>query len=144
VQDTASLFFVPNLQGNVMINVPIEYFDYLHDAEVSTVTLKTDDSGNNQLVLGATCNSDCGLEVWNGKCLQIHFEDTLVVHLDFYGHTLNVETIDSWSFNPSSRLTSSINQLISLGTHSPKATVLITLHSGSCIEIACAQISVKI
>jgi hypothetical protein len=116
--------------------------EYLHDAEVYEFRLSIDESGNRKLQLKVRCDPECGYEIWNDRHLCIEFVDPFIVHGDLFGHMANAETLNSFDFESTSRMSVSIAKMTESGLSTPKHIVSMNFHSGSNLEVACQELNI--
>ncbi len=126
-----------------MTAILLQHLDYLHDAEVHLIELSISESGSRLLRINLRGDPECGFEAWNNKNLWIDFVDPLIVHCDLFGHMSNPETLGSWDFKGTARLSASIAMMTESGLPAPKCIASLSLNSGSQIEVACQEILIR-
>jgi hypothetical protein len=121
-----------------------DVLDYLHDALLVIASFCVGDDGLKRFLLRVECHEDCGYHDWNGRTIEVLFENILVAHGQLLGHTMGEEYVASIHSGMSPSGANTVAQLVDAGVSEPNTMVTVVLQSGSEVSIACESIEAKL
>ena len=126
-----------------MENFDIGQLEYLHDAIVKEISFTYSDTSKN-LRITTACDDDSGCFDWCGKTVIVTFLNVVRASGTLLGHVAGYDMVQSFSEGASADMKRSFQQLSGIGIAAPRVIVKLCLHSGSEVEIACDEISVRV
>ena len=121
----------------------LNQLEYLHDAFVDEIAFMNSCASKN-LKIQLRCDDDCGYPDWAGKALTVNFSNILRVSSVLLGHVDGQDIVGAFTKGVSEDMQQSIQKMSAIGISAPKIFLMLTLQSGSEIEIACDEISISL
>ncbi|VTR97082.1 hypothetical protein [Tuwongella immobilis] len=118
-------------------------FDYLHDAEVTSVVWDNTNPRQRRLQLIVTVVQDIEHLPWRGQSLAVTMLDVVLFRLVGYGHQVGLNWIDSIRTEVSKGFEEECQQFKANGISIPPLRFTIVFTDGSTLELTCASVDVE-
>lgn len=122
----------------------LKKLEYLHDAVVETVLFSMSEGGERSIRIHARAHSDCGLEEFNDRVVEVILYDSVFTVATLLGYTLSVDTINIFQQGVSIETERRLDELRRHGIGVPPIHLAIAFSSGSELEVACGVVELVV